>query len=109
MNYIIIHILVSQLYTHYAFDTCPQISVSLHNRMDVSSILGNPEIKQYIKNAAYPLVSMLYNEIYIYIWFICIYNVFLLSLILTNLFLLIRYMRFSESSSDKMSADPDSV
>ena len=68
--------------------------------MDISSFLSSPEVKQHIKNATYPLVSMVYNEIYVYVWFICIYNVFLLSLVLLNLFLLIRHLR-PESTLEK--------
>jgi hypothetical protein len=66
--------------------------------MDISSILGSEDVKKHIKNAAYPLVTMVYNEIYIYVWFICIYNIFLLLLVLINVFLLIRYMRTVDMS-----------
>jgi hypothetical protein len=64
--------------------------------MDISSILGSDEVKKQIKDATYPLVKMVYNEIYIYVWFICIYNIFLLSLVLINVYLLIRYMRIEK-------------
>uniref|UniRef100_A0A6C0B8J3 Uncharacterized protein n=1 Tax=viral metagenome TaxID=1070528 RepID=A0A6C0B8J3_9ZZZZ len=43
------------------------------------------EVREIIK----PLGNMMYNEIYLYIWFICVYNVLLLFLILANLFLII--------------------
>jgi hypothetical protein len=64
--------------------------------MDISSILGSDEVKKHIKDATYPLVKMVYNEIYIYVWFICIYNIFLLSLVVINLYLLIRYVRIEK-------------
>jgi hypothetical protein len=64
--------------------------------MDISAILASDEVKKHIKDATYPLVNMVYNEIYIYVWFICIYNIFLLALLVINLYLLIRYMRIEK-------------
>lgn len=64
--------------------------------MDLSSILGSDEVKKHLKDATYPLVKMVYNEIYIYVWFICVYNIFLLVLLVINLYLLIRYMRIEK-------------
>jgi hypothetical protein len=61
--------------------------------MDVISFLKNEEVKQYIKNLVGPLGTMIYNEIYIYMWFICIYNVFLIFLVLVNLVLLLKLLR----------------
>jgi len=61
--------------------------------MDVISFLKNEEVKQYIKSLAGPLGTMIYNEIYIYMWFICIYNVFLIFLVLVNLVLLLKLLR----------------
>jgi hypothetical protein len=53
------------------------------------------DIKQYIKDIINPIVNIIYYEIYPYIWFICIYNVFLIFLTLANMILLIRiYKRF---------------
>jgi hypothetical protein len=53
----------------------------------------NEDIKKNIKEILKPLVNILYNEIYIYIWFICIYNIFLILAILANLYLLIRLVQ----------------
>lgn len=61
--------------------------------MNLSELWENEEVKRQIKNAAYPLVAMVYNEIYVYVWFICIYNIFLLGLVVLNVYLLVRYMR----------------
>jgi hypothetical protein len=61
--------------------------------MDVISFLKNEEVKQYIKSLVGPLGTMIYNEIYIYMWFICIYNVFLIFLVLVNLVLLLKLLR----------------
>lgn len=49
----------------------------------------NEDIHKEVKEIIKPLGNMMYNEIYLYIWFICIYNVLLLFLILANLFLVI--------------------
>lgn len=57
------------------------------------SFLKNEEVKQYIKNLVGPLGTMIYNEIYIYMWFICIYNVILIFLVLVNLVLLLKLLR----------------
>ncbi len=61
--------------------------------MNVAAFLTNEDVKQYIKNLAGPLGKMIYNEIYIYIWFICIYNVFLIFLVLVNFVLLLKLIR----------------
>jgi hypothetical protein len=44
--------------------------------------------QEIYKDAVKPIVNVVYNEIYIYVWFICIYNVFLIFIILTNLYYL---------------------
>ena len=50
--------------------------------------LQKQEIKTYLKEIIRPIVNIIYNEIYPYIWLICIYNVFLIMLTLANLLLL---------------------
>ena len=55
--------------------------------------LQNAETKQNLHHIIKPIVNIIYNEIYIYIWFICFYNVFLIFIILVNLFLLFRLIR----------------
>jgi len=57
--------------------------------------LKNEDIKRDFKEIIKPVVSIIYNEMYIYVWFICIYNVFLIFIILANLFLLLRLIRNS--------------
>lgn len=49
----------------------------------------NEDIKRDVKEIIRPIVSIMYNEMYIYILLICIYHVFLIFIILANLFLLI--------------------
>jgi hypothetical protein len=50
----------------------------------------NEDIKREIGELVKPVGDFIYNQIYIYIWFICIYNVFLIFLVLANLFLLLK-------------------
>ncbi len=49
--------------------------------------------KQQIHEFINPIVNIIYNEFYVYVWFICIYNVFLIFIILVNLFLLLHLVR----------------
>jgi len=65
----------------------------------------NEDIKRDFKEIIKPVVNIIYNEMYIYVWFICIYNVFLIFIILANLFLLLRLIRngnFIPASENKM-------
>jgi cytochrome c oxidase assembly factor CtaG len=48
------------------------------------------DIKHCVKDIVHPIVNIVYNEIYPYIWFICLYNVFLIFITLANLLLLSR-------------------
>jgi len=52
----------------------------------------NEDIKRDLHEILRPIVGMIYNEIYTYLWFICIYNVFLIFIVLANLFLLLRLL-----------------
>jgi hypothetical protein len=54
------------------------------------SFLQNEDVKREIGHFILPIVKMVYNEIYIYIWFICIYSVLLLVITLGNLFILLK-------------------
>jgi hypothetical protein len=49
----------------------------------------NEDIKHYIKEIMKPLVQIIYDEIYLYVWIICMYNMFLFLFILAIFFLLI--------------------
>jgi hypothetical protein len=48
------------------------------------------DIKRDVKAIIQPIVGIIYNEIYPYVWFICFYNVFLIFIVLANLILLLR-------------------
>jgi hypothetical protein len=48
------------------------------------------DIKCYMKEILKTIVNIIYNEIYPYIWFICVYNVILIFITLANLIILSR-------------------
>jgi len=53
----------------------------------------NEDTRRDIKDIMKPLVQFIYNEIYIYLWMICIYHVFFIFIVLVNLFLLLQLIR----------------
>ena len=53
----------------------------------------NEDTRRDIKDVMKPLVQFIYNEIYIYLWMICIYHVFFIFIVLVNLFLLLQLVR----------------
>jgi hypothetical protein len=53
----------------------------------------NEDIKRDFKEMMRPVVGIIYNEIYPYIWFICIYHVFIIFIVVTILVLLIQLNR----------------
>jgi hypothetical protein len=58
------------------------------------TFLRNEDIKREINQFVKPIVNTVYNEIYIYVWFICIYSVLLLVITLGNLFILLKMFYF---------------
>jgi hypothetical protein len=58
--------------------------------INITELFSNYEVQKYIKELVHPIGESVYNEVYLYIWFICIYNVFLFAVLLINLFLLLR-------------------
>lgn len=63
--------------------------------MDISELLKSEEVQRYLRTATTKVGTMLYNELYVYIWLICIYNVFLLTIVIINLYLLMTFIRGS--------------
>lgn len=61
------------------------------NNMDITEILNNEDVHRHIKNATKTVAIAVYNELYIYIWIICIYNVLLFAIALVSLVMLIKY------------------
>jgi len=64
-------------------------------------LFKNEDIKRDVTELIKPIVNIIYNEIYVYIWVICFYNVFLTFIILANLFLLLRLLSKSSMSSSE--------
>jgi hypothetical protein len=58
-----------------------------------SSFFRKEDIKKMSKEIVKPVVNIIYDEIYPYIWFICIYNVFLIFMTIINLFILIQLFK----------------
>jgi hypothetical protein len=54
------------------------------------NFLNDVETKKEMYDFLKPVVNSIYNEIYIYIWIICFYNLILFLIILANLFLLLK-------------------
>jgi hypothetical protein len=50
------------------------------------------DMKRDVKEAIKPVVSTIYNEIYVYLWLLCIYHVFFIFVVLANLFLLLKLL-----------------
>jgi hypothetical protein len=49
--------------------------------------------KQDVKEMMKPIFSMIYNEIYIYIWIIAVYNIFFIFMILALLVILSKLLQ----------------
>ena len=57
------------------------------------SYLKTDESRRYLKeNIIHPVGQVIYNEWYIYLWLICIYHVFLIFLVITNLIRLLTFL-----------------
>jgi hypothetical protein len=62
------------------------------------NILDEHDIQHHLKKAVSPIGNIVYNEIYPYIWFICIYSVLLFLVVCFNLVMLLRVLRQSPSN-----------
>ena len=58
--------------------------------VDFHHCLQKEDTKRHLKEFMRPIGSMIYNEMYPYVWFICFYHVFLIFITLANLYLLVR-------------------
>jgi hypothetical protein len=61
--------------------------------MDIAEWLKNEDIQRNFRKASGVVVTAIYNEMYTYIWFICVYNIFLLIVVVINLYLLVKLWR----------------
>ena len=64
------------------------------------SFLQDEDIRKDIREMIKPLIQIMYNEIYVYLWLLCVYNLFLFLVILAILVLLIRLIHKSHSNYD---------
>ena len=71
--------------------------------MDFGELLKNDDVQKQVKNLTASIGSMVYNEIYVYIWFICIYSIFLFFIAGVNLYLLIKLV--SANSRAQLACD----
>jgi hypothetical protein len=74
----------------------------LHIRDTCIEFFKNEDTRKNVKEMLKPITNIIYNEMYYYIWFICIYNVLLLFIIIVNLVLLIKLLNFKPVSSIDM-------
>lgn len=77
--------------------------------MDITEWLKNEDIQRNFRKAGGTVAAAIYNEMYVYIWFICIYNIFLLVVVVINLYLLIRLWRGGNILSYDGKQSPDTV
>lgn len=52
-------------------------------------------IKKDLRELARPVLDTIYDELNIYVWIVLVYSIFLVFIVLANLFLLIRLLRYS--------------
>lgn len=56
-------------------------------------------IKRDLREISKPIIDAIYDELNIYLWIVVVYSIFLIFIILANLFLLIRLLRYSNKVS----------
>jgi hypothetical protein len=54
-------------------------------------------LKKDVREMMKPIFSMIYNEMYIYIWLIAFYNLFIMILVLAMFFILCKLLRSYEA------------
>lgn len=57
------------------------------------------DVKKDIRELLSPLVNIIYNELYVYIWSICFFQILLFILVLANLIMLIRLFSYIQRTS----------
>ena len=59
-------------------------------------VIGKKDVQNVFKDLVKPVGGFLYDQFYIYIWILCIYNVFFIFIVLANLFLLLKLLNRQE-------------
>jgi hypothetical protein len=65
-------------------------------RSSCLELFKSNEINKYVIK---PIISHLYNEIYIYIWLICIYHIFFIFIILAIFYILIKILNNTKTNN----------
>ena len=52
-------------------------------------LFKNEDIKRDVKLLIQPVAAFIYDELYIYIWFICLYHIFIILIVLAILYMVI--------------------
>jgi len=52
----------------------------------------NEDMKQFAQTITKPITNYIYDEVYIYIWFFCIYHIFQIITIMFIIYLLLKIM-----------------
>jgi len=58
----------------------------------------NEDTKKDVREIIHPIFEMVYNEIYVYLWIIAIYNIFFVFVILAILFIILNMNRYIKSN-----------
>jgi hypothetical protein len=61
--------------------------------------LNQDDVKKDIRELLSPLVNIIYNELYVYIWSICFFQILLFILVLTNLIMLLRMFSYIQRNT----------
>jgi hypothetical protein len=56
------------------------------------SFLHDEDLRKVIREMIKPLIQIMYNEIYIYLWLLCFYSLFLFFIVLAILVILVRLL-----------------
>jgi len=59
----------------------------------IRDFFKDEDMKREIKETLRPMVDIVYNEIYIYLWLLCIYSIFLFIMICIILLFLLKIFR----------------
>lgn len=58
----------------------------------------NEEIRNNVREIIKPVVTIIYNETYLYIWLLCIYSIFLLLIGLANVYFLFKIVAYHNTN-----------
>ena len=78
----------SELYSE-VFERAANTESIIHGHL---TLFQDENIKKDIKTLLAPLVEIIYNDLYVYIWSICFFNLFLFVIIILNLVLLLKIL-----------------